>query len=74
MKLAAAHLVDLQARIAELQAIAGTLAHLVDHCRGDGRPHCPILGTLASDEAIAARARGRARSASARRGLRFSSP
>ena len=47
-KLAASHLADIERRIAELQAIAGTLRHLVKACHGDGRPECPILEDLAS--------------------------
>jgi Cu(I)-responsive transcriptional regulator len=47
-RLAAAHLEDLNARIAELQAIAATLSHLIAHCHGDDRPECPILDDLAA--------------------------
>jgi Cu(I)-responsive transcriptional regulator len=42
-KLAQAHLAGLRTRIAELEAMAGTLQYLVDHCHGDHRPDCPIL-------------------------------
>jgi MerR family copper efflux transcriptional regulator len=42
-RLAQDHLRELEARIAELQAIAGTLSHLIEHCHGDERPECPIL-------------------------------
>jgi MerR family transcriptional regulator, copper efflux regulator len=45
-KLAAAHLADLERRIAEMQGMASTLRDLVQRCRGDGRPHCPILEGL----------------------------
>ncbi|MCB1385861.1 MAG: Cu(I)-responsive transcriptional regulator [Nitratireductor sp.] len=34
-------------KIAELEAMRETLAHLVDHCQGDSRPDCPILNDLA---------------------------
>jgi Cu(I)-responsive transcriptional regulator len=34
-----------------LTEMAETLRHLVSHCHGDGRPDCPILDTLAADEA-----------------------
>ena len=44
--LATAHLLEVQAKVAELQLIAGTLAHLIDHCHGDHRPDCPILSGL----------------------------
>jgi MerR family copper efflux transcriptional regulator len=72
-KLAAAHLADLQVRIAELQAIAGTLADLVDHCRGDERPHCPILDSLASQEPARMPKSRRARAVPRPRGSRSSS-
>lgn len=42
-RLAQDHLRELEARMAELQAIAGTLSHLIEHCHGDERPECPIL-------------------------------
>ena len=40
------HLVDLEGRIAEMQAMAATLRKLVRACHGDDRPHCPILDDL----------------------------
>jgi MerR family gold-responsive transcriptional activator of gol and ges genes len=43
------HLVDLQARIAEMRTMAGALQKLVHACHGDDRPHCPILDDLASE-------------------------
>ena len=43
---ASAHLAELERKIAELQAMAETLQHLVDACEGDGRPHCPIISGL----------------------------
>jgi MerR family copper efflux transcriptional regulator len=46
-RIAEAHAGDLEARIAELQAIARTLGHLVRDCHGDDRPDCPILDDLA---------------------------
>lgn len=49
-QLAVAHLAQLQTRIADLEAIAETLSHLISHCRGDGRPDCPILDSLAADD------------------------
>lgn len=45
--LALRHVADLEARIAEMQAMAATLRHLADACAGDERPHCPILEDLA---------------------------
>ncbi len=49
-QLAAAHLTDLQTRIAELQMIAHALTQLVEHCNGGERPQCPILDNLAGDD------------------------
>jgi Cu(I)-responsive transcriptional regulator len=45
-RLAAAHLADLERRIAEMQGMAATLRALVERCHGDGRPDCPILDDL----------------------------
>ncbi len=45
--MALAHVAELQAKIAELQAMAQTLNHLADHCHGNDRPDCPILAELA---------------------------
>ena len=44
------HLADLDARIAEMQAMADTLRHLSHCCAGDDRPDCPILADLASSD------------------------
>jgi MerR family copper efflux transcriptional regulator len=41
------HLDDIEAKLAELQAMKRVLAPLVDGCRGDHNPACPILDTLA---------------------------
>ena len=43
------HLGALDRKIDEFKAMRRTLADLVEHCRGDTRPDCPILDTL--DEA-----------------------
>ena len=48
------HVADLDARIAEMQAMADTLRHLSHCCAGDDRPDCPILADLASGEPAAA--------------------
>jgi MerR family transcriptional regulator, copper efflux regulator len=45
------HVVVLERKIQELQAMASTLKHLARNCHGDARPHCPILEELANDEA-----------------------
>jgi Cu(I)-responsive transcriptional regulator len=46
-RIALGHIADLEAKIADLQAMAATLRHLVRTCHGDGRPDCPILSSLA---------------------------
>lgn len=44
--LALAHVEELEQKIAEMQAMRDTLAHLADRCHGDDRPNCPILADL----------------------------
>lgn len=51
-KLATAHIRDLEAKAAELQAMADTLKHLAAHCHGDDRPDCPILTDFAAPPAM----------------------
>jgi len=46
-RIAEAHIGDLEARVADMQAMAKTLAKLVAACHGDDRPDCPILDDLA---------------------------
>lgn len=46
-RIAEVHIGGLQARIAEMQAMANTLRDLVAACHGDDRPDCPILDDLA---------------------------
>ena len=46
--LALSHIAELNARIAELQAMKRTLQSLAAHCHGDDRPECPILEGLAT--------------------------
>jgi MerR family copper efflux transcriptional regulator len=46
-KIAQQHLAALDAKVAEMQAMRKTLAHLVHCCSGDERPDCPILDELA---------------------------
>ncbi|WP_150303518.1 Cu(I)-responsive transcriptional regulator [Pseudomonas saliphila] len=43
------HLLELEEKIAGLQAMHDSLAHLADCCRGDARPECPILDNLAEN-------------------------
>ena len=40
------HVADLDARIAEMQAMADSLRDLAAACAGDDRPDCPILKDL----------------------------
>lgn len=54
-RIAEGHLAAIDEKIADLQSMRDTLAHLVEHCRGDGRPDCPILHGL---EAHGGRAKG----------------
>ena len=43
------HLTAIDEKIAQLQSMRGTLAHLVESCHGDNRPDCPILSDLSGD-------------------------
>lgn len=45
--LATQHLRELDQKIKELESMRRTLAHLVERCRGNDRPDCPILNDLA---------------------------
>ena len=56
--LAQAHIAELDAKLKELQAMKATLEHLVHCCHGDDRPDCPIIESLAQDNAPAAVAAG----------------
>lgn len=47
-RIAEAHIVDLDARIAALTDMRTTLVALAHACRGDHRPDCPILQGLAA--------------------------
>ncbi|MGR4868496.1 Cu(I)-responsive transcriptional regulator [Variovorax sp. LARHSF232] len=46
-RIAQSHLDELEQRIAAMQGMQRTLAHLVHCCHGDQRPDCPILDDLA---------------------------
>ena len=41
--IALGHVAELEAKIAEMQAMVDSLRHLADACHGDNRPDCPIL-------------------------------
>ncbi|WP_223428492.1 Cu(I)-responsive transcriptional regulator [Tateyamaria pelophila] len=45
------HLTAIDEKIAQLRAMRGTLSNLVDACRGDHRPDCPILSDLSKKPA-----------------------
>ena len=49
--LAEAHIKELEHKAQDLLAMKATLEHLVKCCHGDDRPDCPILDTLASQNA-----------------------
>ena len=42
-------LAEIDSKMRELQALHDELSHLVDACRGDHRPDCPILRQFAQD-------------------------
>lgn len=44
------HLAAIDEKITQLQAMRGTLSHLVASCHGDHRPDCPILSDLAGEQ------------------------
>lgn len=50
--LAQAHLRELDAKLAELEAMKGALEHLIVCCAGDERPDCPIIEGLADSEPV----------------------
>jgi MerR family copper efflux transcriptional regulator len=50
-KIAAKHIDELKAKIAELKTMVDTLEHLGRHCHGDHRPDCPILDDLSNSSA-----------------------
>jgi MerR family mercuric resistance operon transcriptional regulator len=47
-ELAAAHLVGVRARIADLRAMEGVLAEAVRRCDAGEAPGCPLIGTLSA--------------------------
>lgn len=50
-RIAGEHLSRVERKIAELEGMRMTLSHLIEHCRGDERPDCPILNDLAGRSA-----------------------
>lgn len=47
--IAAAHLADVRAKIADLRAMEGVLADAVQQCDAGETPGCPLIDVLASD-------------------------
>ena len=45
-RIAAGRLQEIAEKQRELQSLHDELAHLVDACRGDDRPDCPIIDSL----------------------------
>lgn len=45
-RIALEHVAELEAKIAEMQAMSDTLQELANACHGDHRPDCPILRDL----------------------------
>lgn len=48
-RLAQGHIDELERKIKGLQDMSNTLQMLVKACRGDDRPHCPILNSFETD-------------------------
>ncbi|WP_295811431.1 Cu(I)-responsive transcriptional regulator [uncultured Nitratireductor sp.] len=46
-RIAVSHVEAIDEKIAELHAMRATLTTLIDACRGDRRPDCPILNDIA---------------------------
>lgn len=51
-RLAQQNLAQIDAKIADLQAMRATLSHLIGCCAGDDRPDCPILEDLGADPGL----------------------
>lgn len=51
-QIAQRRLEDIDAKMRELQALHDELSHLVQNCRGDARPDCPIISGLVSARRI----------------------
>jgi len=49
------HIEELEQKARELHNMAATLRHLAEHCRGDQRPNCPIIESLAKPGGAAAK-------------------
>lgn len=49
-KLAQKHIENIERKIAELESLREAVSALVEGCRGDHRPDCPIIDGLAGNE------------------------
>ncbi|MDX8477917.1 Cu(I)-responsive transcriptional regulator [Mesorhizobium sp. VK24D] len=47
-RIALDHIAELKRKMRELRDMTHVLRHLVDHCQGDERPHCPIIEDLSN--------------------------
>lgn len=47
--IASAHLAEIEEKMRDLEALRDELSHLVEACRGDHRPDCPIIAGLAGE-------------------------
>ncbi len=54
-RVAEEHLARVDRKLAELESMRQTLGRLVERCRGDERPECPIIDGLAGGPPAAAR-------------------
>jgi Cu(I)-responsive transcriptional regulator len=43
------HAANLRLKILKLHAMLSAVEHLIEHCRGDHRPNCPIMDDLAGN-------------------------
>jgi len=59
-RIALEHVAELEAKIAEMQAMSDTLQELAEACHGDHRPDCPILRDLENSGARTALKHGHA--------------
>lgn len=50
-QIALGRLEDIEAKMRDLQALHDELSHLVQACRGDERPDCPIISGFAGEDA-----------------------
>lgn len=52
-RIAMEHVAGLERKMRELRDMTKTLRHLVDNCRGNERPHCPIIEDLSNGHVAA---------------------